>query len=243
VVDERADSACVREAVIQIGTNAGLWAGIERSITAIQCVPDYLSAKLSDAHDPTQIAALTQLITQTNEAVGLLHDDRKSGYRLFFNYSLIANWAYFEAFVDDFVGTRLAANPELIERLSQSFPKARPAAWTIATISSYLGNAGYKKSSDFAAFLEKLFELVCVQPLGLTSQDRQALNFANAARNCLLHNGGKWHAKGCIAAGLPPSSVGQQIVLARQNFLDCYDAICKVLVTSSRLIDEEVREE
>jgi len=129
VGEVRSDRDCVRNAVIQIASNAAIWSGIERAITSITCVPEYLKGKLRHASDSQRAANLRQLIRQTDEAVALLHDEHRSGYQLFFRYSFVAHWAYFEAFLDDFVDARLRVVAELQERLTKRLQPDRTTPW------------------------------------------------------------------------------------------------------------------
>jgi hypothetical protein len=224
------DQECVRNAVAQIASNAAVWAGIERAITAIQCVPDYLNGKLLATSDVGLASSLRELIRQTQEAIGLLHDDKQSGYQLFFRYSFVAHWAYFEAFLDDFVAARLAVVPGLQDRLNERLQISKATPWTGNSLTSRLGEKGYKKKDNFGVFVQQLLKSVEVPDVELDERQIAVLNFSNAARNCFLHNGGVWDAKACEPASMDIALIGAPIVISRQHFLDCYDVVKDILV-------------
>ena len=221
----------MRNAVAQIATNAAVWSGIERAITSIQCVPEHLKGKLRHTNDAQRIANLRQLIRQTDEAIALLHDQHRSGYQLFFRYSFIAHWAYFEAFLDDFVAARLKVVVGLQERLTERLQPEKNVPWSTSTLTNRLGKKGHTKKDNFASFVKEL--LRSVEVVGLEFDERQAtvLNFSNAARNCFLHNGGIWDSKGCASANIDAASAGTPVVITREDFLDCYDVVKNILVT------------
>ena len=227
VIDDR---SCVRNAVVQVASNAAVWSGIERAITAIRCVPEYLHGKLRHTNSAQQAANVRQLIQQTDEAIALLHDDKQSGYQLFFRYSFIAHWAYFEAFLDDFVTARMAVVPGLHERLTVHLQSGRTVAWSLSALTKKLGDDGYKKGDNFAGFVEQLLRSVEVDGLVFETRQIEVLNFSNAARNCFLHNGGIWDAKGCASAKIDVALVGTPIIITREEFLACYDVVKDILV-------------
>jgi hypothetical protein len=112
--------------IIQIASNAAVWSAVERSITAVKCVPDYLKSKLTPSTTSAHRAALEHLIEETNSAIAFLHDDSQSGLRLLFSYSFVAH-SHFEAFIEDFVDDGHSKNGARFTYARLNRPEVNPA--------------------------------------------------------------------------------------------------------------------
>lgn len=227
VGESRRDSVCVQNAVVLIASNAALWSGVERAITAICCVPDYLNSRIATTDDPIAQSKFKQLIVQTEEAIGLLHDTDRSGYRLFFTQSLVSHWAYFEAFLEDFVGARLEIVDGIQERLITKFGLPKRNKWS----ASSLKNKCIKKNAGFAENLIRVLQAIEVKNFPLNDRQTGILNFSNAMRNCILHNANLWDERGCKSAGIGLEFVGRPVEINREQFLECYDVVSYVLTS------------
>jgi hypothetical protein len=219
------DRACVQSAVALIASNAALWSAIERAITSIRCVPDHLRSRIAATNDLALQSTIEQLIVQTEEAIGFLHDTDRSGYRLFFTQSLVTHWAYFEAFLEDFLGARLETVDGIQERLTTKFGLPKRNRWS----ASSLKNKCFKKKASFAENLIQILQAIEVEDFPLTDRQTGVLNFSNAMRNCILHNASLWDERGCRSAGIELEFVGRPVEINREQFLECYDVVGYVL--------------
>lgn len=227
VGDLRRDQQCVRDAVIRIGSSAATWSAVSRAITSIQCVPDCLRARMRNSGSRDQNVRLQNLIKQTEGAVSLLHDGGKSGERLFFSYSLVAHWSYFEAFCDDYVDARLASVTGLIEALELDLGVPKRNGWSHKILWDKL--RGKYGEGNFSVRLQRMLSAVNVEDFDLSEEQSGVLNFSNAARNCLLHSSGLWDEKGCRDAGFDKGMIGSRVDIGMQDFLACYDVVSYIL--------------
>lgn len=223
----RRDQQCVRDAVIRIGSSAAIWSAVSRAITSIQCVPDCLRARISHDNPQELNEALLNFIRQTEGAVSLLHDDNKSGNRLFFSYSLVAHWSYFEAFVDDYVDARLASVDGLEAGLELDLGPPKKNKWSHKSLWDKLRKRHGEAKCSIR--LERILAAVGVRNLKLSTEQSSILDFSNAARNCLLHSSGVWDDKGCRDGGVDKTMIGSRVEIGMEKFLACYDAVSHVI--------------
>jgi hypothetical protein len=221
----RPDQLCVRQAVARIGSNAAVWSAISRAITAIQYVPSHLRTRISPDNPVPVNDALKTLIRETESAVGLLHDADNSGYRLFYSYSLIAHWSYFEAFLDDYVLARIVSVNGLSEKLTADLGPSR-RGWSSESIRSKLKDR--TEEASFSSLMARTLNAIGLTQFKLSPEAAHTLDFSNSARNCLLHSAGLWDLKGCRSAGIDEQRCGTRVEIGMEEFLSCYDAVAEV---------------
>ena len=231
-VGDRTAKDIATEALLDLGQNTALWASVDRAITAVRAVPDYLLWKARSARNPRDRARIQALVGETKSAVAFLHaEGHYSGYKLLRRHSLVSIWATFEAFVEDFFEASFQESSTTLGLADFRDCASRKTANAYRKVERECR----KLAPSYGASLVLLFSKLGVD-LDLTEIDISNLDWGNEARNCLLHRSGKWDAKACTKLDLAPDLVGAPVEVSTGRFLESFDAVGKVVSAAHRFV-------